>query len=152
VERRLERHMLWNVWEDIPGRLGSEFVGWSSKGGELTVRGKPVLDGLAQIAEPACFFAGAVDWLAPVWTVRAGYDAWGSAVPGCNKHFCVLGRENGTQHDYGHCDIAFGLNAQEEVFAPAAFFLATGVFRAALAQSGFPAAAAAASTPDISAA
>jgi polyhydroxyalkanoate synthase len=132
VARSLERNMLWNVWEDIPGRLGSEFVQWSSRKGEITVDGAPVLPGLANIDIPACFFAGSVDWLAPVWTVRAGFEAWGSATPNLSKHFVVLGRENGMRNDYGHCDISFGLHVHEEVFEPAAHFLATGVFAARL--------------------
>jgi pimeloyl-ACP methyl ester carboxylesterase len=126
VERALERRMLWNVWEDIPGQLGAEFLRWSVRGGELTVDGAPVLPGLAQVDVPVCFFAGAVDWLAPVWSVRAGFDAWGSALPRPDKHFVVLGAGHGTRCDYGHCDIAFGRHVREEVFAPAARFLESG--------------------------
>lgn len=128
VERAVERRMLWNVWEDIPGRLGSDFVRWSSRGGELAVKGKPVLPGLARVAVPACFFAGSVDWLAPVWSVRAGYEAWGRALPNPNKHLVVLGREHGAREDYGHCDLYFGRYAREEVFEPAARFLDSGAF------------------------
>jgi polyhydroxyalkanoate synthase subunit PhaC len=120
-----ERSMLWNIWEDIPGRLGADFVRWSARGGELTVRGMPVLAGLADVTVPACFFAGSHDWLAPPETVRAGYEAWGSAV-GCEKHFVLLGRKSGAQEDYGHCDLSVGRNARAELFEPAAHFLASG--------------------------
>lgn len=129
VESDVERRMLWNVWEDIPGRLGSDFMRWSKNNGTVTVDGVPVLDGLAQVSVPVCFFAGAVDWLAPVYTVRAGYEAWGRDVAEVDKHFVVLGRETGTVDDYGHCDISFGRHVRAEVFEPAARFLTTGEFR-----------------------
>lgn len=129
VDTKVERSMLWDVWEDIPGRLGSDFVGWSARGGALTVDGTEVLPGLAKVNVPACFFAGSIDWLAPVATVHAGFDAWGKQVPGLEKHFVVLGRHAGTHDEYGHCDISFGRHAKTEVFEPAARFLATGVFR-----------------------
>jgi polyhydroxyalkanoate synthase subunit PhaC len=130
VERAVERNVLWNVWEDIPGRLGSDFVRWSAADGVVSVDGAPILDGLSQVAVPVCFFAGSVDWLAPAWTVRAGFDAWGSALPGVDKHLVLLGREHGTRNEYGHCDIAFGKHVREEVFEPAGRFLATGLFGA----------------------
>jgi pimeloyl-ACP methyl ester carboxylesterase len=126
VERALERRMLWNVWEDIPGQLGAEFLRWSRRGGELTVDGARALDGLARVNVPVCFFAGSVDWLAPEWSVRAGFEAWGSALPQVDKHFVVLGRQHGTLHEYGHCDIAFGRRVRSEVFEPAARFLESG--------------------------
>jgi polyhydroxyalkanoate synthase subunit PhaC len=128
VDARVERGMLWDVWEDIPGRLGNDFVRWSSAGGDLTVDGQPVLRGLANVNVPACFFAGSIDWLAPVYTVHAGFEAWGRGVPNLNKHFVVLGRASGTREDYGHCDISFGRHVKKEVFEPAAHFLATGEF------------------------
>jgi polyhydroxyalkanoate synthase len=129
VDAKVERSMLWDVWEDIPGRLGSDFVRWSARGGALTVDGTEVLPGLSQVNVPACFFAGSVDWLAPVATVYAGFDAWGKDVPNLEKHFVLLGRASGTRDDYGHCDIAFGRHAKTEVFEPAARFLASGELR-----------------------
>jgi polyhydroxyalkanoate synthase len=128
VEPTVERRMLWNVWEDIPGRLGSDFSRWAARGGDLTVDGVPVLPGLSHVSTPVCFFAGKVDWLAPAYTVRAGYEAWGRDVPGIDKHFVVLGRETGAVDDYGHCDLSFGRHVKREVFEPAARFLASGVF------------------------
>ncbi|MET0287385.1 MAG: lipase [Polyangiales bacterium] len=124
VDRKIERGMLCDVWENIPGRLGSDFMRWAKTGGEITVDGMPVLNGLSRVNVPALFFAGGVDWLAPEDCVRAGYDAWGRDVPGLDKQFVLLSRANGVQCDYGHCDIAFGRNVVQEVFAPAARFLA----------------------------
>ncbi|MDB4977777.1 MAG: lipase, partial [Myxococcaceae bacterium] len=128
VDPKVERGMLVSVWEDIPGRLGADFVRWSCNGGVVDVEGTPVLPGLAHVAVPVCFFAGSVDWLAPVATVRAGYEAWGAALPSVEKHFVVLGRQTGTCDDYGHCDISFGRHVKKEVFEPAARFLTQGVF------------------------
>ncbi len=123
VDPRVERAMLCDVWENIPGWLGADFVRWSHANGEIEVDGTPILHGLAKVNVPALFFAGSVDWLAPEWTVRAGYEAWGRDVPGIDKQMLVLGRSHGTRCDYGHCDIAFGRHVVEEVFAPAARFL-----------------------------
>jgi len=129
VDAKVERSMLWDVWEDIPGRLGNDFVRWSASGGDVTVDGTPVLPGLCNVSVPACFFAGSIDWLAPVSTVHAGFEAWGRNVPNLTKHFVVLGRATGTHDEYGHCDISFGRHVRREVFEPAALFLATGEFR-----------------------
>jgi pimeloyl-ACP methyl ester carboxylesterase len=139
VDAKVERGMLWDVWEDIPGRLGNDFVRWSAAGGQLTVDDKPVLPGLANVNVPACFFAGSIDWLAPASTVHAGFEAWGRNVPHLNKHFVVLGRASGTRDEYGHCDISFGRHVKHEVFEPAARFLATGVFASSLEALGSPA-------------
>ena|GEM_PF-498788 len=124
LEAPFERRMLWNVWENIPGRLGHDFVSWSAAGGAITVDHTPVLAGLAHVDVPALFFAGSVDWLAPVTCVRAAYDAWGSALPMVDKQFVVMGREtSGASCDYGHCDLILGHNAAREVFEPAVAFL-----------------------------
>jgi len=124
IDGDFERRMLWNIWEGIPGRLGRDFVMWSARGGVISVNDAPILDGLAQVEVPALFFAGAVDWLAPVSSVRAAYEAWGSASPLVDKRFVVMGREtNGATFDYGHCDLILGRHTEREVFAPAVAFL-----------------------------
>ncbi|MFT3925007.1 MAG: alpha/beta fold hydrolase [Myxococcales bacterium] len=124
MERQFERHMLWNVWEGIPGQLGREFVLWSAANGVVSANRAPVLAGLAQVDVPVLFFAGSVDWLAPVHSVRAAYEAWGSGLPMVEKQFVVLGREtSGATCDYGHCDLVLGQRAHTEAFEPAARFL-----------------------------
>ena len=102
---------------------------WSSHGGTVDVDGVPILPGLAKVSVPVCFFAGSVDWLAPADTVRAGYEAWGRALPRVDKHFVLLGRAHGSCDDYGHCDISFGRHAKKEVYVPAAGFLNTGTLQ-----------------------
>ncbi len=124
LEAEFERRMLWNIWEGIPGRLGRDFVIWSARGGVISLNGAPILDGLAKVEVPALFFAGSVDWLAPVSSVRAAYEAWGSASPWVDKRFVVMGRAaNGAAFDYGHCDLILGRHVDREVFAPTLAFL-----------------------------
>lgn len=140
VEPRYERHMLWNIWEGIPGRLGRDFVTWSAGRGVVTVKGgESVLAGLSHVDVPVLFFAGSVDWLAPVHSVRVAYEAWGSALSMVEKNFVVLGRDtHGTAHDYGHCDLIIGRNALREAFEPATRFLRADAHRRVLHSSPSP--------------
>jgi polyhydroxyalkanoate synthase len=116
-----------DLFEDIPGALGADFLRWSADNGRVSVDGEGVLEGLRKIEVPACFFAGTCDFLAPSPLVRAAYDAWGADAPGTEKHFILLGKSFGTREEYGHGDFAFGTHAREEVFMPALAFL-DGVF------------------------
>jgi len=127
VPAHIARQSMVDMFSDIPGQLGADFVRWAAAGGELVLDGERVLDGLHAIRVPACFFAGSVDLLAPADLVRAAYDAWGKGVPELEKHFILLGRESGARDEYGHGDFAFGTHAHEEVFTPAARFLAQAV-------------------------
>ncbi len=124
VPSHLARQSMVDMFSDIPGQLGADFVRWAAAGGELVLDGERVLDGLHAVRVPACFFAGSVDLLAPADLVRMAYDAWGKGVPEIEKHFILLGRASGAHDEYGHGDFAFGTHAAEEVFAPAARFLA----------------------------
>ena len=119
----IARQSMFNMFEDIPGRLGADFVRWAANDGLLTLDGKPVLEGLHSVDVPAMFFAGSADWIAPPQAVRAAFDAWGRDMPSCPKSYLLLGRESGARHDYGHGDFAFGTHAEEEVFVPGARFL-----------------------------
>ncbi len=123
VSAEIARQSMFNMFEDIPGRLGADFLRWSADGGRMTLDGAPVLDGLHGINVPAFFFAGSADWLAPEHAVRVAYDAWGRDVPTCSKSYLLLGRHSGARQDYGHGDFAFGTHACEEVFEPGARFL-----------------------------
>jgi polyhydroxyalkanoate synthase len=81
VPPRYARACMMDLFEDIPGALGADFVRWSADQGRVCVDGKPILDGLASASVPVCFFAGTGDWLAPARLVRAAHDAWGRDVP-----------------------------------------------------------------------
>jgi pimeloyl-ACP methyl ester carboxylesterase len=126
VARGLTRAALVNMVEDIPAPLNADFFEWAMADGAIRVDGVPVLPGLADVSVPALFFAGAADRLAPPGAVRAAFDAWGSAVPGVDKSFVVLGKEHGARADYGHGDLAIGAHAGAELFDPIARFLGQG--------------------------
>jgi pimeloyl-ACP methyl ester carboxylesterase len=123
VPPRFARACMMDLFEDIPGALGADFVRWSADQGRVRVDGQPILEGLARVDVPVCFFAGTSDWLAPPPLVRAAHDAWGAEVPGLERHFVLRGRGLGAREEYGHGDFAFGTHAREEVFEPACAFL-----------------------------
>ena len=68
--------------------------------------------GMEQIETPVLLVAGRVDHVVPAWSVRAAYDAWGSA----DKEFVVLGRGWGQRFGYGHGDLVLGDGVAEELF------------------------------------
>jgi pimeloyl-ACP methyl ester carboxylesterase len=117
------RQLMVDAVADIPGPLLHEFAQWSAHGGTITAAGQPALDGLRTMRVPALFVVGAADWLGFPAFVKMAFDAWGSAA-GAMKQWRVVGRESGAAHDYGHCDLAMGLRAQEDVFAPVCDWLA----------------------------
>jgi hypothetical protein len=123
VPRQVVASSMTDMFEDIPGALGADFVRWASRGGEVTIDGEPILEGLRSVEVPVLFFAGKLDFLAPPDSVRAAYEAWGKGFAGVDKQFVLLAPENGTRHEYGHGDFAFGLHARDEVYVPAARFL-----------------------------
>ncbi len=108
---------------DIPAPVAADFVRWSRAGGPIDVGGQPLFDGLQNVEVPALFVAGAGDQLAPPSSVGAAADAWGRA-DGTEKRLLVLGVQHGHTADYGHGDLAIGLHAPAEVYAPIAAFLA----------------------------
>jgi polyhydroxyalkanoate synthase len=123
VTRGLTRAALVNMVEDIPAPLNADFLEWAASDGAIRVDGAPALPGLADVAVPALFLAGAADRIAPPPAVKAAFDAWGSARSGVIKRFVVLGRTHGDRADYGHGDLAMGEHAAAELFEPIARFL-----------------------------
>jgi polyhydroxyalkanoate synthase len=118
VPAHYARVSMMDLFEDIPGPLGADFVRWSADRGRVTVDGELVLEGLRAVNVPACFFAGTRDLLAPAELVRAAHDAWGRDHPDVEKQFFV-------REDYGHGDFALGSAALEDVYVPALAFLDT---------------------------
>jgi pimeloyl-ACP methyl ester carboxylesterase len=119
----LTRTALVNMVEDVPAPLHADLLSFATRDGAIRVDGEPVLPRLATVAIPALFFGGIADRLAPPDAVQAAFDAWGSARPGLRKRFVVLGRSYGARADYGHADLAMGVHAAIELFAPIARFL-----------------------------
>lgn len=121
------RLSMFNLVADVPGPLNLDFAGFAATpGGELRVRGVSVLERLRQVDIPALFIAGGADRLAPPASVRAAFDAWGVDAPQVSKRFVLLSREQGAVADYGHGDLAIGVQARREVFEPVRDFLADG--------------------------
>lgn len=123
----LARAALVNVIEDIPAPLQSDFVRFAFTDGQLRVdEGEgPVLDTLADTVVPALFIAGAADRIAPPTHVRYAFERWGKRRPDLEKRFVLLGKTEGLHADYGHGDLAFGMHARDEVFAPVHSFLSS---------------------------
>ncbi len=112
VDPRISRQLMANVVEDIAPGVLAQFLKWArtdvfvSEDGKVDYRG-----GLASARAPALFIAGAQDLLAPPAAVEAGFALWGG-----EKELWVAGRSAGLGADYGHSDLIFGRNAQEEIF------------------------------------
>lgn len=98
---------------DIPLPLFRDFARFV-RAGRVEVDGVDVLPELANVGVPAVFVAGAGDRIASPEGVRAGYDAWGSAVAAPKKWHLVS--KEGGQADHGHGDLAFGHRAPTSVF------------------------------------
>jgi len=123
VSPGMTRAALVNVVEDVPGPLQADFMEWARDGGELRVQGAPVLDGLSKVKTPALFVAGAADKVAPVFTVRRAFEAWGREHPDVPKRFVVVGVDFGYKANYGHGDMALGTHVGVDLFEPIARFL-----------------------------
>jgi polyhydroxyalkanoate synthase subunit PhaC len=118
------RFALGNCVCDVAGPLHGDFLRWASGDGVLRVDGERVLDRLGDVRIPALFVAGAEDRIAPVQTVRDGYEAWAAGRASTPKRMLVLGREFGAQQDYGHGDLALGAQVRDDLFEPVGDFLA----------------------------
>lgn len=123
VAKGITRLALVDCIEDIPAGVLYDFAQWSSGDGIVRVDGEPVLPGLAAMDMPAFFVAGSVDALAPPREVKHAFDVWGRDHPAVPKRFVVLGRDYGSQEDYGHGDLALGAHVGVELFEPIARFL-----------------------------
>ena len=107
---------------DVPYSLAIEFGQWAYRDGLPRVGERLALDGLEKVKVPVLFFAGAADHLGAPRAVRIAFDAWGSE-SGAEKHWTLLGKQNGNCADYGHTDLACGKQAPREVFEPLTAFL-----------------------------
>jgi homoserine acetyltransferase len=75
---------------------------------------------LGAVRVPLLLLAAARDLQRPPESVRAAYEALGSA----DKTFVCVGTESGFRVDYGHDDLLAGLAAPAEVFPLIAAWLA----------------------------
>jgi pimeloyl-ACP methyl ester carboxylesterase len=74
---------------------------------------------MRRITAPLLLVAGKRDLLAPAFRLEYVFDNISSA----EKKLIVLSRENGYSADYGHCDLIFGLRAEQEVWPEIAAWL-----------------------------
>lgn len=58
-----------------------------------------------------------------------------ASLPHDDKSLLICSRENGCKHDYGHCDLAFGVDGARAVFKPIAEWFAAHPIRERLALS-----------------
>jgi polyhydroxyalkanoate synthase subunit PhaC len=123
VAKGIMRLALVDVIEDIPAGVLYDFAQWSSGDGVVRIGGEAILPKLAKMDMPALFIAGSVDALAPPNEVKHAFDMWGRDHPGVEKEFRVLGRDFGSKEDYGHGDLALGVDVGVDLFKPIAEFL-----------------------------
>jgi pimeloyl-ACP methyl ester carboxylesterase len=84
---------------------------WLMLGGKLDVKA-----GLNTLDLPLFTLFAPRDAFVPVEHARRFFNA----LPAPDKKFALLSREEGCQHDYDHCDLAFGADAPRMVFEPIA--------------------------------
>jgi hypothetical protein len=97
---------------------------WKMKQGKLDVKA-----GLAAIDIPLMVVIGARDPFTPMEHTKRFIDA----LPNQDKRLLVCSRSNGCKHDYGHCDLAFGVDGPRAVFKPIAEWFAEHPIRERLA-------------------
>ncbi|MGF1511231.1 MAG: alpha/beta fold hydrolase [Myxococcota bacterium] len=104
--------MMKKLFASLPSNVSpavlSELAKWTLEGRIVTEDGVPIE--LTHVSVPCLFIAGGRDWLAPLESVRAGFEAIGSA----DKTFVEAGSESGVM--YGHGGLLLGSNAPEDVF------------------------------------
>jgi polyhydroxyalkanoate synthase len=119
----ITRLALVEVIEDVPAGLLFDFIGFACGDGVVRVDDESTLARLPDMDMPALFVAGTADAIAPPSEVRHAFDAWGARRPPVHKRFLVLGRDFGSDEDYGHGDLALGVRVATELFPPIARFL-----------------------------
>lgn len=80
---------------------------WTDMEGKINYR-----ENVENIQVPTLIIAGELDKLSPVHNLKKGYDA----IPTDDKDFRIVGDEDNVDRQYGHIDLIFGDEAQEEVF------------------------------------
>lgn len=118
------RHTAVDAVMSVPGPLVHDLIRWGWGDGAIRLDdGKDILQALQHVDVPVRFFAGAADGLAGPRAVARAYAAWGAATT-VDKQLILLGKQAGHGADYGHGDLAIGVRARADVFAPVCAFLA----------------------------
>ena len=99
-----------NNQDDVPVKLMVELGTFVDEDVNGTGR-SPISRRLPEITTPTQFLVGAADQAAPVESVRAAFERFGSE----DKRFIVAGKENGFRVDYEHVDLVLGKYSREEI-------------------------------------
>lgn len=117
LAKGLGAEYLYTMLEDpLPGVLNdlghwANTPGWTMDGGKLDV-----LAGLKDLDFPLFALYAPLD---PFVSVEKGRE-FVAGMASRDKRIQICSKEEGCKRDYGHCDLAFGLEGQREVFAPIA--------------------------------
>jgi len=93
---------------------------WRMKNDKLDVKA-----GLSSMDFPLLAIYGKRDPFTPLEQAKRFVDA----LPHDDKALLICSRENGCKHDYGHCDLAFGVDGARAVFKPIAEWFAAHPIR-----------------------
>ena len=121
VDIRHTQRAMWNSLSNVPRGVLLQFADWvrnyafRSRDGGVDYRAS-----LERLTVPLLVIAGKLDVLARPGNVLRAL----AVVQGGKKQQLVLGKDEGCEHDYGHIDLIFGVNAEKEVFTKVAAFLA----------------------------
>lgn len=126
LAKGLDSSYFYNMLEDpLPGVLKqlchwTNTPGWRMDGGQLDM-----IEALERLDVPLFALYAPRDPFVSVKRARAFFEA----LPTGDKRMVVCSKENGYQHDYNHCDLAFSREGAREVFAPIARWIDTHAVR-----------------------
>lgn len=99
---------------------------WRMKADSLDIKA-----GLSSMDFPLMVVYGARDPFTPLDKAKLFFDD----LPTSDKQMLVCSKEQGCKHDYGHCDLAFGVDGTKAVFRPIAEWLAAHPIKERLAHT-----------------
>jgi pimeloyl-ACP methyl ester carboxylesterase len=109
----LLRSLMLTAVDDLPASLLREFAHWyETKAMSDRYSIFDFTEHLERITAPILVIAGSHDRLTPMRDLQYVYDRIASR----DKAFRVIGRREGSAHDYSHADLILGLHAPDDVY------------------------------------
>ncbi len=109
----LLRALMLTAVDDLPASLLREFARWyETKAMSDRYSIFDFTEHLERITAPVLVIAGNHDGLTPVRDLQYVYDRIASR----DKAFRIIGKEDGSAHDYSHADLILGLHAPDDVY------------------------------------